>query len=87
MLITKSFSEISEDIKIVFFGDGSEKCRNVTGHKNSVFISDFVISASYMFKTASEKFHAGHFEDVAYFEPFYLKDFITTVQRKNILSF
>jgi tRNA threonylcarbamoyladenosine biosynthesis protein TsaB len=83
----KSFSGIPEDRRIVFFGDGSEKCRNVTGYKNSVFISDFVISASYMYKTASEKFRAGEFEDVAYFEPFYLKDFITTIQRKNILSF
>jgi tRNA threonylcarbamoyladenosine biosynthesis protein TsaB len=82
-----SFSGISEDHRIVFFGDGSEKCRTVTGHKNSVFVNDFVISASYMYKTASEKLLAGQFEDVAYFEPFYLKDFIATVQRKNILSF
>jgi tRNA threonylcarbamoyladenosine biosynthesis protein TsaB len=82
-----SFSGISENVRIVFFGDGSEKCRNVTRHSNSVFISDFVISSSYMYKTAFEKFRAGLFEDVAYFEPFYLKDFITTVQRKNILSF
>ena len=83
----ESFSGIADDVRIVFFGDGSEKCRNVTKHKNSVFISDFIISASYMYKTASEKLRAGQSEDVAYFEPFYLKDFITTVQRKNILSF
>jgi tRNA threonylcarbamoyladenosine biosynthesis protein TsaB len=38
-----------------------------------------------MFKTAFEEFDAGNFEDVAYFEPFYLKDFITTIQRKNII--
>ena len=82
-----SFSGIPENIRIVFFGDGSEKCRNVAGHINSVFVNDFVISASDMYKTASEKFLAGQFEDVAYFEPFYLKDFIATVQRKNILSF
>jgi tRNA threonylcarbamoyladenosine biosynthesis protein TsaB len=82
-----SFSGISEDIKIIFFGDGSEKCRKVTCHKNSVFINNFTISASFMYRTALEKFNAGEFDDVAYFEPFYLKDFITTVQRKNILAF
>jgi tRNA threonylcarbamoyladenosine biosynthesis protein TsaB len=82
-----SFSGISEDVRIVFFGDGSEKCRDITEHKNSVFASDFLISASHMYKTAAEKFREGQFEDVAYFEPFYLKDFIATIQRKNILSF
>ena len=81
----RSFSEIPESVKIVFFGDGAGKCLNVTGHKNSVFDTDFIISATYMFKTAFEEFDAGHFEDVAYFEPFYLKDFITTIQRKNII--
>ena len=81
-----SFNEIPESVKIVFFGDGAGKCLNVTGHKNSFFDTDFVISASFMQKTVIEEFDAGHFEDVAYFEPFYLKDFITTIQRKNRLS-
>jgi tRNA threonylcarbamoyladenosine biosynthesis protein TsaB len=81
----RSFSEISESVKIVFFGDGAGKCRDVTGHNNSVFDNDFIISAAYMQRTAYEEYNAGHFEDVAYFEPFYLKDFITTIQRKNIV--
>lgn len=81
----KSFHEIPESVKIVFFGDGAEKCINVTSHKNSVFDNDFVVSAAFMVKAVFEKFDAGHFEDVAYFEPFYLKDFIATVQRKNII--
>ena len=80
-----SFSEIPESVKIVFFGDGAGKCHKVTGHKNSVFDNDFMISAAYMYKTAFEEFNAGHFEDVAYFEPFYLKDFIATIQKKNIV--
>jgi tRNA threonylcarbamoyladenosine biosynthesis protein TsaB len=82
----KSFSDIPEAVKIVFFGEGSKKCTGITGHKNSVFDGDFMISAANMQKPVFEKFNAGHFEDVAYFEPFYLKDFIATVQRKNILS-
>ena len=82
----KSFSEIPESVKMVFFGDGSKKCYNKSGHKNSVYVKDFIISAAYMHKTVLEEYDAGHFEDVAYFEPFYLKDFITTIQRKNILT-
>lgn len=82
----ESFTEIPESVKIVFFGDGAEKCRDATGHKNSVYASDFVISAAYMHKTIFEEFNLGHFEDVAYFEPFYLKDFIATIQRKNIVG-
>jgi len=81
----KSFHEIPESVKMVFFGDGAGKCINVTSHKNSVFDNDFMVSAAFMFKTVFEEFDAGHFEDVAYFEPFYLKDFIATVQRKNII--
>ena len=81
----KSFHEIPESVKMVFFGDGAGKCINVTSHKNSVFDNDFMVSAAFMFKTVFEEFDAGHFENVAYFEPFYLKDFIATVQRKNII--
>jgi tRNA threonylcarbamoyladenosine biosynthesis protein TsaB len=82
----KSFSYIPEAVKILFFGEGSKKCINNTGHKNSVFDGDLLISAAYMLKPVFEEFDSGHFEDVAYFEPFYLKNFITTVQRKNILA-
>jgi tRNA threonylcarbamoyladenosine biosynthesis protein TsaB len=82
----ESFTEISESVKIVFFGDGAEKCREITGHRNSVFVTDFVISASYMQKPVYRAFDSNHFEDVAYFEPFYLKDFIATVQRKNFVA-
>jgi len=83
----KSFSEIPESVRMVFFGDGAEKCQNVTSHKNSVFDIDFVISATCMLKAVFKEFDAGHFVDVAYFEPFYLKEFITTVQRKNIIMY
>jgi tRNA threonylcarbamoyladenosine biosynthesis protein TsaB len=83
----KSFSDFPESIKIVFFGEGSKKCIGITGRKNSVFDIDFLISAAYMQKSVFGEYDANHFEDVAYFEPFYLKNFITTIQRKNILAF
>lgn len=80
----ESFSDIPESVRIVFFGDGAEKCRDVISHKNSIFADDFAVSAAYMHVPVYEAFDAGHFEDLAYFEPFYLKDFITTVQKKNL---
>jgi tRNA threonylcarbamoyladenosine biosynthesis protein TsaB len=86
VITNESFSNIPESVKIIFFGDGASKCSKSTGHKNSVFDMDFTISAAYMHKTIFEEFDSGHFEDVAYFEPFYLKDFITTTQKKNIIG-
>ncbi len=85
VITEKSFSEIAEDIKIVFFGDGASKTEGLTGHKNSIVAADFIISARGMEKTAYQKLKDRLFEDVAYFEPFYLKDFIATIPRKNIL--
>jgi tRNA threonylcarbamoyladenosine biosynthesis protein TsaB len=85
VITENSFPEIPENRKIMFFGDGASKCNGMTGHKNSVFISDFMISATGMQNTAYQKFRENLFEDVAYFEPFYLKDFIATIPRKNIL--
>jgi tRNA threonylcarbamoyladenosine biosynthesis protein TsaB len=84
-VITKeSFSDIPESVRILFFGDGAGKCRDVINHKNSVFADDFMVSATYMHLPVYEAFDTDRFEDVAYFEPFYLKDFIATVPKKSI---
>ncbi len=79
-----SFADIPESVRLVIFGDGSSKCKPVLQRKNTVFADEFRISAAFMQKPAYEHFRSGRFEDVAYFEPFYLKDFIATVPRKNI---
>jgi len=72
-----SFAEILRDNKALFFGDGAEKCRRVLSQSpNALFLEGFTNSASDLAQLAFEKFSAGIFEDVAYFEPFYLKDFI-----------
>lgn len=81
-----TFSHIPESQKIIFFGDGAIKCKEVINRKNSLFATDFMISASYMHKPVSKAFNDSAFEDVAYFEPLYLKDFITSKPRKNILG-
>lgn len=81
-----SFDEIPSSRKIVFFGDGASKCREIIRHTNASFIDNFNISATFMQRPAWEAFSNKMFEDVAYFEPFYLKDFIATVQKKNIIG-
>lgn len=81
-----SFMDIPEDIRILFFGDGASKCRTIIKRKNIAFADEFNISASFMCTPAFMALQERRFEDVAYFEPFYLKDFIASQPKKNILG-
>ena len=72
------------DHHVVFFGNGSEKCRKVIPSPNAVFLSDMEASAKHMSDLAWQLYNKKQLEDVAYFEPFYLKDFVATVSKKNI---
>lgn len=83
---SRSFHDILLRRKILFFGNGAEKCKAVVNHPNAIFIDHFYPSAEYLIPFAEEKFQRQEFEDVAYFEPFYLKDFIATIPRKNIFT-
>ena len=67
--------------EIVFFGDGSLKCKEIINHKNAKFIEGINPSAKNLVILAKAKFEKKDFEDVAYFEPYYLKDFVAG--RKN----
>ncbi|MDT3405580.1 tRNA (adenosine(37)-N6)-threonylcarbamoyltransferase complex dimerization subunit type 1 TsaB [Mucilaginibacter terrae] len=72
-----SFADILKDHKVLFFGDGAAKCQAVLGKsENALFDTDFINSATYLTHGAMQAFNKQKFEDVAYFEPFYLKDFI-----------
>jgi tRNA threonylcarbamoyladenosine biosynthesis protein TsaB len=82
----RSFRDIPESKRVIFFGDGSAKCKEHIRRKNVYFAEDFRISASFMQIPVYQAINNNHFEDVAYFEPFYLKDFITSIPRKNILG-
>ena len=78
-----SFNNLLETNKILFFGDGAEKCQAVLGENpNAIFFPAFVNSAADLTQKALEKFNQKQFEDVAYFEPYYLKDFIAG-KKKN----
>jgi len=81
-----SFIKIPESKKILFFGDGAQKCKEVINQKNALYAADYRISATSMHKPVIQAFNNHDFEDVAYFEPLYLKDFITSLPRKNILG-
>ena len=63
--------------KVIFFGDGSDKAKEVIKNKNATFIADFHPSANFIGMLSYPKFLDSDFEDLAYFEPFYLKDFVT----------
>jgi tRNA threonylcarbamoyladenosine biosynthesis protein TsaB len=80
-----SFRNIPESEKIIFLGDGAAKCKEVIKRRNIHFADDFRISAAHMRIPVLQAVKDQHFENVAYFEPFYLKDFITSTPRKNIL--
>jgi tRNA threonylcarbamoyladenosine biosynthesis protein TsaB len=70
-----SFSSELENNIICFCGNGMSKCRSLLQHKNAYFI-DTQLDASCMLLPALEKYKNKQFEDVAYFEPFYLKEYI-----------
>lgn len=71
-----SFSDISE--KVYFIGDGASKCKSILTQENFIFLDDIIYpSAQEMAILSFKKFQAKEFEDIAYFEPFYLKEFFT----------
>jgi tRNA threonylcarbamoyladenosine biosynthesis protein TsaB len=76
-----SFFEDLAENEILFFGDGADKCQQLITHKNASFISDVYPSAKDMVALSESAFQHKSFEDVAYFEPFYLKDFVASVKK------
>lgn len=66
---------------VYFFGNGAAKCMEVIDHPNARFIEGVVPLARWMFPLAERRFFDKKFEDVAYFDPFYLKDFVAKAAR------
>lgn len=81
-----SFEDLLQEHKIAFFGDGAAKCKEILTHPNALFLENIYPHASDMISLAQKAFSTKNFVDVAYFEPFYLKDFITTTPKNKILS-
>lgn len=82
-----SFQKYFDDnYKVVFAGNASEKISKIIENETAVFLRDVLPSARYMAELTYKEFTEKQFADVAYFEPFYLKDFIATVSKKNVLK-
>ena len=83
ILDENSFSEYLKKDKVTFLGDGIAKTKNIIHHKNAIFLENYYPSAKEMVPLSYKKYLNNKFEDVAYFEPFYLKDFHVTVSKKK----
>ena len=78
-----SYADILEEGPVLFIGDGAGKCADVIKHPNATFLQCWP-KASAMPGPAMKAYKEKRFEDVAYFEPFYLKEFVATVSKKKL---
>ena len=81
----ETFTKWLDKYQVVFFGNGADKCKEVINHQNAVFVGDCHPLAKNLAPLAEKYFAEERFEDVAYFEPFYLKDFVATTPKKKVL--
>ena len=79
-----SYKEMLAERTVIFFGDGAHKCKEFITHKNALFVDDIEFSAVNMVTLSNQQYVNKVFEDVAYFEPFYLKDFRATTPKKGL---
>ncbi len=79
-----SYHELLANQQVAFFGNGAAKCSELLLKSNARFIENIYPSAKYMAKLAYEAFTRQEFVDVAYFEPFYLKDFVATIPKRRM---
>lgn len=77
-----SFKEYLDKQPIYFMGNGADKCVETIQHPNAHFIKNIVPRAKNMIPLAEMAMAKEQFEDVAYFEPFYLKEFVATKSKK-----
>lgn len=77
-----SFQEF-KDKKVLFVGDGAAKAKDILDLPNAEFKTDIYPSAQYLVKKTLEKIQNKDFEDIAYFEPFYLKEFHGIKKKKS----
>lgn len=78
----ESFKEWRNERQLVIFGNGAAKCREVLNDATYINVTP---SARGLAALAHQRFEAGQTEDIAYFEPFYLKDFIIIPSKKKLL--
>ena len=77
-----TYKEYLDRGTVYFFGNGAEKCMEVINHPNARLVKGIEPLAKNMAPLAEKRFVEGKFEDVAYFVPFYLKDFVAKMPKK-----
>jgi len=80
-----TFSPYTNNNKLWLFGTGAAKCREIVDHPNIRFPDNIEPSAKNMIELSEKAFNEQQFEDVAYFEPFYLKDFVATIPKNKVI--
>ena len=81
-----SYSAYLDWTKVVFCGNGSDKSQKIITHDHAVFLPEVFASSSGMVKPSLEEWEKSRFLDTAYFEPFYLKEFIATRPKNKVLG-
>lgn len=84
VVTAETYRQWLDERPVYFFGNGAGKCMEVINHPNAFYIEGINPVAKWMMPLAEKRFLQGQFEDVAYFEPFYLKDFVA-IKPKNLL--
>lgn len=80
-----SFKELLATNKIVFFGNGACKCKEVITSENAIFLENVYPKAKDMIWLAEQAYQNRNFVDVAYYEPFYLKEFVGTTPKNKVI--
>lgn len=83
-IVTEASYQDYLNLPTYFFGNGSDKCQSTLQHPNAHFIAGIQPSAMAMMLLAEKAYQAGQFADTAYFEPFYLKEFMATMPKNKI---
>jgi tRNA threonylcarbamoyladenosine biosynthesis protein TsaB len=86
IITAESYAETLAKTQMFFVGNGAEKISKIIQNPNAIFLPEIKPSAVYMAELTAKAFKDNDFADVAYFEPFYLKDYVATVSKKNVLK-
>lgn len=86
ILSVLSFEEILNERKVLFFGNGANKFSDLISNPNALFINGYKNSSRDMILLSQEFYNKGIFADVAYIEPFYLKEFLATIPKNKVLK-
>lgn len=86
VVTAETYASYLEKGNVCFLGNGAAKCKTVIQSPNALFLDDIHPLAVEMAPLADRAYEAGRFEDVAYFEPFYLKEFQATIAKNKVLD-